>query len=167
MRMFGRASGHGRVYQSGGDQHFSGTHNHQHDYDETGFSGLFNGRGPGRLVIVVGMAIAGFGFVGWASIVFGFWPRGDTQPDVGHDMQSMLGNVLPSGLPVGVVYFIGFGLGAVLMTIGSSMAKAAARNGGYLAHLVVTAVLLALVGVAAATVLAGATWDAVAPDFTR
>lgn len=163
MNMRGRASGRGRVYQAHGDQHFPGNHQHQHDYDETGINGLFHGRGPGRLVIVAGMAIAGFGFVGWASIVFGFWHRHEAPADMG----SMLGTVLPSGLPVGVVYFIGFGLGAVLMKVGSSMAKASARNGGYLGHLVVTVVLLALVGVAAAAVLSGATWDAVAPDFTR
>lgn len=165
MRMRGRASGRGRVYQAGGDQRFEGTHQHQHDhdYDDTGINGLFHGRGPGRLVIVAGMAIAGFGFVGWASIVFGFWQQGDTP----RSAASMLGNVLPSGLPIGIVYFIGFGLGATLMKIGSAMAKAAARNGGYLGHLVVTVALLALVVVAAAMVLAGATWDAVAPDFTR
>ncbi|ANZ35489.1 hypothetical protein BBK82_04740 [Lentzea guizhouensis] len=160
--MNGRASGRGRVYQAYGDQHFNGVHEHKHDHDDNDFNGLFLGRGPGRLVIVVGMAVAAFGFVGWASIIFGSWHRKGPS-----DGESMLGDVLPSGLPIGVVYFIGFGLGAVLVQIGSSMAKAAARNGGFLGHLVVAVVLLAIVGVAAATVLAGAGWDAVAPDFTR
>lgn len=165
MRMRGRSYGNSRFYQVAGDQHLSGTHRHQHDYelDDAGISGLFHGRGPGRLVILAGMAIAGFGFVGWASIVFGFWH----QQEPPQDMTSMLGAVLPSGLPVGIAYFLGFGLGAVLMKIGSSMAKAARRGSGFFGHLVAAVLLLGLTGVAVVAMVGGASWDLLAPDFTR
>jgi hypothetical protein len=58
-----------------GDQHFPGTHQHKHDYDydQTGINSLFQGRGPGRILILTGMIVAGFGIIGWASMIFGFF----------------------------------------------------------------------------------------------
>lgn len=166
-RMNGRASGHGRVYQSVGDQHFPGTHQHQHDYDydETGINSLFQGQGPGRILILAGMVVAGFGFAGWASIVFGvFGSAHGPAPDV---PGAMLGQLLPSGIRIGIVYFLGFGAGIIMMKIGSSMAKAATKGAGTLGHFVATVVIIALVAFACAAVLAGAPLDALWPRFAR
>jgi hypothetical protein len=168
--MKGRASGYARLYQAGGDQHFPGTHQHQHDYDydQTGINSLFQGRGPGRILILTGMVVAGFGFIGWASIVFGFFNFAPGRAPEGPDgPAAMLGRSLPSGIPVAAVYFLGFGAGVIMMKIGSSMAKAAANGAGTLGHFFATVVIIAVAAFALTVVLAGAPVDALMPHFAH
>ncbi|GAA4603435.1 hypothetical protein BJY16_004614 [Actinoplanes octamycinicus] len=159
MSWFGmRASsrGHGRTYMAGGDISFSGTHHHRHEHhrDEGPFQAFFVGAGPGRILIAAGMLIAAAGFTGWASIIFGE-----------RSGSSFLGATLPSGVPVGVVYFLGFGLGGVLVAVGSSMAKAALHGGSRIAHYVITAVLLGGSAGGLNLALAGAPLSTLTPSF--
>lgn len=161
QRMTATATGHGRVNQAGRDQHII-ENQHDYDYDESGINGLFQGRGPGRILILAGMVVAGFCFTGWASIVFGF-ARGAAPDGPG----AMLGKLLPSGIPVGIVYFLGFGAGGIMMKIGSSMTKAAAKGAGTLGHFVATVVIIALAAFACTAVLAGAPLEALMPRFSR
>ncbi|GAA2877383.1 hypothetical protein Acy02nite_62540 [Actinoplanes cyaneus] len=101
---------------------------------------LFTGRGPGRVLMILGLCVVGFSFAGWMSIVFGAMSGGIKGPP------DMLGARLGSGIPVGAVYFLGVGFGSVLMIIGRSMAKAGAKGGSHAGHLVST-VIVTLIGV--------------------
>jgi hypothetical protein len=164
--MNGRASGHGRVYQAGGDQRFEGPHQHHHeyDYDQSGINVVFLGRGPGRLLVLIGMLIAGFNFTGWGSIIFGMWRNRQPSDD---DLSSILGQMLPSGLPVGVVYFFGFGVGIVIMKLGASMAKAASRGSGVAGHLVATILIVTFTALGTIAVLDGAPFHLLVPHLSR
>ncbi len=159
--MRGTARGQGRVYQAAGDQKFYGTHHHQHEHpqDEGPFQAFFVGSGPGRVLIVLGVIVVLAGFTGWASIVFGFARDDVTSPS------DVLGAELPSGVPVGVVYFLGVGFGGILASIGSSMAKAAARHGSQKAHLALTLLLIIVSLGGLLLVLDGAPVSALTPRF--
>jgi hypothetical protein len=169
-RIKGRASGYARLYQAGGDQLFPGQHQHQHDhdYDQTGINSLFQGRGPGRILILTGMVVAGFGFIGWASMIFGFFNFAPGHAPEGADgPAAMLGRALPSGIPVAAVYFLGSGAGAIMMKIGSSMAKAAANGVGTLGHLFATVAIIAVAVFALTLILAGAPVEILMPHFAH
>jgi hypothetical protein len=169
MNLRGSARGRARVYQAGGDMSFSGTHHHQHqhdyDLDPTGMHALFLGKGPGRLLMVVGLLVAMTSFVGWVSIIFRAAAAGVA--GFGFDgLGSFFGAILPSGVPVGLVYFIGFGVGVVLTAVGASMAKAGAKGANPARHLLVTVVIIALAAFGLVQVLAGAPITVLVPHFT-
>jgi hypothetical protein len=163
-----RASAHGnaRNYQAGRDQNFIGEHHHQYDVDvdvdldPTGSKALFEGRGPGRILLVVGLVVALASFAGWMSIIFG------ASTESGADgAQDFLGQQLPSGVRVGVAYFLGFGAGGVVSSIGAAMATAGARRGVTVGHWVVTVVLLSALVLGVLVVLGGAPLSALTPHF--
>lgn len=163
--MHGRASGRGRVYQAGRDMRLEGNHQHHHDYDldPMGTAALFTGRGPGRVLLAIGWLVILFCFAGWASIVFGMATGSGPAPGAG--FEGMLGKRLPSGVPVGIVYFLGCAAGGAVAMLGGGMAKAAARGRGVLAHLVVSVVVVAAGGVGVIGVLDGAPLSALLPHF--
>jgi hypothetical protein len=41
---------------------------------------LFSGRGPGRVLVVLGLLVALAGFAGWVYVVFGFFDEGAADP---------------------------------------------------------------------------------------
>lgn len=163
-RMRGSARGHGRNYMAGGDMSFPGQHSHEHNYDldVTGFGALFTGRGPGRILAVLGLAVAALCFAGWFSIILG----GARGLDDSSSPSDLLGTVLPSGVPVGAVYFLGFGLGGILFAVGTSMAKAGARGANLLGHLTVVLVIAAASVIGLIRVLDGAALAALKPSFS-
>jgi hypothetical protein len=151
-----------------GDNYVAGRDNNvtkhtNYDLDDSGLGAMFQGRGPGRIVIALGLALVVFGFVGWASIIFGGWSSSQ-MPD---DFSAVLGQVLPSGLPVGIVYFLSLGLGGVVSKLGSSMAKAATQGASTFGHLLAAIVIIGLALFAMSAMLGGAPLSALTPHFTR
>ncbi len=91
------------------------------DLDPDGFQELFAGRGPGRLLMAVGLVVAFVGFGLWMSVIFsGF---GDLDPTGPGPFDTTV-----FGLNRPVVGFAMFGGGAVLAQLGSGMSKAARRR---------------------------------------
>ncbi|MFF3249426.1 hypothetical protein ACFYWP_00055 [Actinacidiphila glaucinigra] len=161
-RMQASARDQARIYQAGRDMSLSESHHHQHhhDYDQSPFQAFFAGRGPGRILIVVGLALAMVAFTGWMAIVFQLGSGDVSGPE------DALGDRLPSGIPVGAVYFIGFGVGGTLMAIGSSMAKAAVRRNSRVTHVVITMVVSVATVLGLSLVLDGAPISALMPRFS-
>jgi len=105
------------------------------DYDEGAKAGLQRRYGPGghragTLLRLVGLVVAAYGFIGWVAIVVRLL-RSESVAD-------LWGPVLPSGLSVGVVYLIAFGVG-VLLTALSWMV----RSGWHLVWVVLAVALIA------------------------
>ncbi|MFJ4849200.1 hypothetical protein [Streptomyces sp. NPDC088733] len=138
----------------------SESHQHHHDYDQSPFQAFFAGRGPGRILIVAGLALAMVAFTGWMAIVFQLGSGDVSGPE------DALGDRLPSGVPVGAVYFFGFGVGGILMAVGSSMAKAAAHRDSRVGHLVITIVISVATVLGLFLVLDGAPVSALTPRFS-
>lgn len=114
-------------------------------------SALFHGRGPGRILILLGGALIAFGFVGWMMLLF----HGD-------DSRPLFGSNLPSGLPLGAVYFGAMLAGAVTAGIGTTMANAA-TTGLNFSHWIMSVLVVAAVGFATIRVLDGAPLSAINP----
>jgi hypothetical protein len=186
-----KARGHAQVYGSGGDMSIDrsrhttnsgyqfgtgnsfGSHNNfgrqhigqqhigdRYEVDLDPARALFTGRGPGRVLMAAGLCVAGFCFAGWMSIVFGGMSGGIGGP------QDLLGARLGSGIPVGVVYFLGFGYSGVLMTIGHSMAKTAGDGGSRKGHLITTLAVSAAGLLAVVYALGGTSPAALVPSFS-
>jgi len=138
------------------------THEHDDSGDVTKYivSGIFSGRGPGRLLAALGLAITIVAFAGCASILFSA-----NAPDTDVNSPTFLGGPLPSGIPLGIVYFLGGGAGTVVAMIGSSMARAGARGGNTLVHLVIVIAIVAAGVVGLDKVLAGAPLSTLTPHF--
>ena len=165
-----RASGTARVYNNSGRMSFD---NRQYDnrrieqvgdrYD-FGFDpadGFFRGRGPGRVLMGLGLCVALFCFAGWMSIVVTGMQSDSVRSG------DPLGVPLGSGMPVGALYLLGVPFGGILAVIGRSMAKAAAdRRGPHIGHLVTT-MLIAGVGVIAVVyALGGSPVSTLVPSFS-
>jgi len=166
-RFTGRASEHGRVYQSGRDMQIGDRY--EVDVDPTG--PLFTGRGPGRALMVVGLCVVVCGFAGWASIVFGAatsitGSAGSVGSMSSFEPPNLLGPRLGSGMPLGIVYFLGFPFGGLLVVVGRSMAKAGARGGGLTGHLVTSVAVVAVGVLAVAYALGGSSPSALVPKFS-
>jgi hypothetical protein len=128
---FGPHNNFGR--QHIGEQHIGD----RYEVDLNPVSALFTGRGPGRVLMVLGLCVSAFCFAGWMSIVFGGMSGDIDSP------RDALGTRLGSGIPVGAVYFFGFGFGGMLLGIGNSMAKAAVKGGSRTGHLIATVIVCA------------------------
>jgi hypothetical protein len=116
------------------------------------------------VLVVFGLLVVMVAFAGWASIVFGT-AKYDTNVKAGN-FGAMLGERLPSGIPIGVVYFLGFGVGGLLLSIGSSMAKAGARGANLFGHLIVTIGIIAVAIFVLFRVLGGAPLSTLTPSFS-
>ena len=79
---------------------------------------LFKGRGPGRVVMVVGLLIAVAGFAGWMALIFSGIGSNDPTGPTPFDHELL-------GLPALAVAFASFALGGVVASIGMAMSKAA------------------------------------------
>jgi hypothetical protein len=147
----------GQVVQAGGNISWT-----NELADPTDFARyIFSGKGSGRVLAAFGLAIAFIAVAGWVSIIFADMnARG---PNV--QSLSFFGDVLPSGIPVGIVYFLGIGAGGVTARIGSSMARAGAQGNNTLGHLVVTMAIIIASIICLDKVLAGAPLSTLAPHF--
>ncbi|MEU5877845.1 hypothetical protein [Spirillospora sp. NPDC047279] len=148
------ARGRGRVYAAGRDMHVRQDVQQTNFFDSDVFQALVSGKGPGRLLGVLGVLITCFFFAGWASLIMTHCGSG---PD------AMLGRRLPSGVQVGVVYFLGFGAGGLIAYLGASMAKS--RGAGTIGHWVVVLAVIAVVFAGVDHVLGGAPLSTLYPDF--
>lgn len=89
------------------------------DYDQG--DELFSGRGPGRLVAVVGIIVALAGFVGWAYVIF----SGMTARSAGFNAFAI---EIARGIPLAPVAFGAFGVGGLLYALGTGASKAARKR---------------------------------------
>jgi hypothetical protein len=163
-QMRANARGNAKVYQAGGDQHLHGQHHHQYDVEvspDNGGRALFEGRGPGRLLLVVGLLVTVVSFAGWMSIVF----HGPSDPQAVQGFGDILGRRLPSGIRVGVVYFLGFGAGGLVASVGAAMARTGARRGVTAGQWIVTVILLGALVAGLLGVLGGASPSALLPNL--
>ena len=87
------------------------------DASDNGFQELFSGRGPGRAIMAIGLIMALVGFGIWMSVIFNAWSSG-TSP---FDMKIL-------GLSAPITGFAMFGIGGLLLAIGSGMSKAARQR---------------------------------------
>ncbi|WP_370962925.1 FHA domain-containing protein [Amycolatopsis sp. cg9] len=129
----------GTINNAGRDIHHSYDHRQHHNYAFTTPEGeaitlLATGKGPGRVIMVLGflMILTGFGI--WASVIFRFIKAGSDSVSAGSfdAPPPLLGPEVFDGVPLGAVGFALFGLGGVVVLIGMVMAKAARerrRNG--------------------------------------
>jgi hypothetical protein len=179
--MTGPYDPHGQYYRTNAqDQakvNIAGRDQHVGDRYELGLnpaSAFFTGRGPGRLLMVIGLCVIVFGFAGWASIVFSGFGRLESFSGVSGfggpgrlpEPSAMLGSRLGSGIPVGIVYFLGFGFGGVLLAIGQSMAKAGGtRQGSLIGHYLATGVVVGAALFALVSALGGSPVSSLVPHF--
>lgn len=127
--------------------------NHWHGKPDP-LQAFFDGKGPGRLLIVLGIAVAAFMFIGWMSLIMNNCGPGSPTP---------FQNKLPSNVPVAAVYFVGFGTGGLVAAIGAAMARSGkARSPGYW---VMVALIIAGLLYAVNAVLAGASPHELVPKF--
>lgn len=116
--------GGNQVVGSGSIHHGNVHHGDRYDVEaglDNGFQELFSGRGPGRVLMAIGLivAIAGFGI--WMSIIFsGMTSGGPTAPSPFEK------DIL--GLNAAVTGFAMFGAGGLLMAVGAGMSKAARQR---------------------------------------
>jgi hypothetical protein len=147
----------GQVVQAGGN--ISWTNELADPTDLTKY--IFSGKGPGRALAAFGAAFAFIGAAGWASIIFADMnARG---PNV--QSLSMFGDALPSGIPVGIVYFLGAGAGGIIAKIGASMARAGTQGKNTLSHLVITVTIIVFSIACLNNILAGAPLSTLTPHF--
>jgi hypothetical protein len=136
---FGDVRGHvqtgsGRQYTAGrdqynadGDQYFDDSIRVTADYDPS--DELFQGKGVGRALMVLGgcVALAGFGL--WVYVIFSFMSGGGGDPgDLGSPDFNPFARELVPGVPMAPVGFAAFLAGGILYGIGSSMSKAARKR---------------------------------------
>ena len=83
---------------------------------------VFQGQGPGRLLVVIGLVIALSGFAGWMYVIFsGAASVGEMHPSNPFDTEIL-------GLPAPIVAFGAFAAGGLVAAIGVSMSKAARES---------------------------------------
>jgi hypothetical protein len=111
---FGRDN-YGPINQAGRDVNIQSWHTHRHA-EEDPSDELFQGRGFGRVLILVGSIVALAGFAGWMYVILsGFGSTGEDSP---FDMKVV-------GLPLAGVAFAAFLGGGILSGIGTGMSRAA------------------------------------------
>jgi hypothetical protein len=92
---------------------------------------LATGRGAGRAVMVIGLLMIVVGFGIWATVIFGFITAVSNQipspgtPSSSFDPPLLLGPPVFGEVPLGVVGFALFGIGIIVVVIGTVMSKAA------------------------------------------
>jgi hypothetical protein len=113
---FGRDN-YGAINQAGRDVHIQSWHTHHHEDDEA-VDELFQGRGPGRVLILVGSIVALAGFAAWVYVILSGFAAGD---DTSFDPT----DIKLFGAPLMFIGFAAFLGGGVVAGIGNSMATAA------------------------------------------
>jgi hypothetical protein len=120
-------TGSGRQVTAGRDQVFAGRDQHfgdrvdlQNDYDP--WDEIWQGRGVGRALMVIGGLLALAGFAMWIIFIFGM---GGDPSDFGNPF---LDRKLIGDIPLSVAGFSCFAIGGVLAGIGSGMSKAARKR---------------------------------------
>jgi hypothetical protein len=145
------------VYQARGDMSLHYEYDDVRDFTKY----IFSGKGPGRALAALGVAIGLVCAAGWMSIIFAvFNARG---PNV--QSLNFFGDVLPSGIPVGIVYFLGVGAGGVIAKVGSSMAKSGAQGRNTLGHLVIAVAIVIATIMCLDKMLDGAPLSTLTPHF--
>ena len=79
----------------------------------------------------------------------------------------MLGPRLPSGIRIGAVYFLSFGLGGIIVSIGGAMAKSRGAHPilRWIMHLITALAIIAVLFVSLSKVLGGDPLSALYPNF--
>lgn len=145
----------GRGMVNYGNVYAGTSHNVQGDrYLEFRESGV---RWPGLLVVLAGLVLAAYAFVGWTSILVRFLRR----PEPG--LAEITGPTLPSGAPVGLVYGVASVVGVALILIGIAMRR---RNYGTGWQVVCLALLIAVVVTLVVVALGGAPFSVLLPRFS-
>jgi hypothetical protein len=113
--------GSGQQYVAGRDFHYGDTYDVEvsNDYDPS--DEMFQGKGPGRALAVLGSVIALVGFVIWIGLIFSSFGVDDPSGPTPFDRRL-------AGVPALAVGFGLFVLGGVLSGIGTSMSKAARKR---------------------------------------
>ena len=125
-----RGDNYGDIHQAGRDVNVHARHEHRYGPDDP-IDELFQGRGPGRLLMAVGLVVALCGFAGWMYLIL------SAATSVGDGGPSSGGGPFETewlGLPAGMVAFGAFALGGVIAGIGGSMSKAARARERELRH---------------------------------
>ena len=109
--------GNGSIHQ--GNVH----HGDKYELDfDNGFQELFSGRGPGRVIMGLGLIVAIVGFGIWVSVIFsGMTSEAGTMPPNPFEKEVL-------GFNAAVLGFAMFGVGGLLLALGGSMSKAARRR---------------------------------------
>jgi hypothetical protein len=109
---------YGDINQAGRDISIE-TRNEYRVTEDNPLDEIFQGRGLGRLLVVVGLVIALSGFAGWMYLIFsGGASVGEMNPSNPFDKELL-------GLPAPMVAFGAFAAGGIIAGIGVSMSKAA------------------------------------------
>lgn len=111
---------HGTQYNASGDQVWKQKVKITADYEPT--DELFNGEGPGRVIAIIGGLVALAGFAWFGAHIFGF---------INGVSSAAAGGPAPTGFPPTIGFaFATFGIGAVLLAIGTGMSKARRKRNG-------------------------------------
>jgi hypothetical protein len=108
---------------AGRDQHFDHRVNLQNDYDP--WDEIWQGRGVGRALMIVGGLVAVAGFAMWATFIFSFFGMDLDPRDVGNPFMDVK---LIGDIPLSIAGFASFAIGGVLAGIGGGMSKAARKR---------------------------------------
>lgn len=129
----------GNFNNAGRDIHNNYDNRQHHRYEVTTPEGevlneLATGRGAGRVVMILGQLMVLAGFAIWVGVIFRFILAGTRaasgpEPNFGPPTE-FLGPEVFDGIPLGVVGFTTFGLGLVVTSIGTIMAKSARERRG-------------------------------------
>lgn len=109
---------YGPIHQAGRDVNVQNRHDYQLALDEP-MDELFQGRGLGRLLMVIGLLVALSGFAGWMYLILSAGPSIDDPSAIRSFDREVF------GLPAALVAFGAFALGGVIASVGASMSKAA------------------------------------------
>ncbi|MDP4500979.1 FHA domain-containing protein [Nonomuraea turcica] len=110
----------GGYHQSAGRDIYGDNYDIQVNADYEPIDEVFQGRGFGRVLLILGMMIALAGFGIWGSFIFGFVTT--------NDFSNPFEKELVPGIPMAPTGFGLFVAGGVLAGIGSSMSKAARKR---------------------------------------
>jgi hypothetical protein len=113
---FGQAN-YGDINQVGGDQWIE---HHQHNDEPNPMLEIFEGSGPGRFLVAIGLIIVLAGFAGWMYLIFA---GGASIDDPSGGFNPFEAKVL--GLPAAMLAFGTFVLGGVIASIGYGMSRSA------------------------------------------
>lgn len=105
---------YGTINQAGRDVSYQSWHEHRHEEPDP-MQELFVGRGPGRMLMAVGLVVVVVAFVAWIYLIF----SSGTDPDAPNMFEREL-----AGLPVALVAFGAFALGGLIAALGGAMSKA-------------------------------------------
>ncbi|TYK52438.1 hypothetical protein [Actinomadura decatromicini] len=144
IEMTGDVSGHGEIIIAGRDVEARRIRRIRRFDSADLFQLVLSGRGPGRLLIVIGLALVAVGMIRLAASFTGPCAPGTTP--------------LPSDLPTASVALAVVFVGGLVVTAGSELA--ASKRGRLAAHWLITAVVVAGLAVAFLILTNGAAPDA-------